>query len=107
MNKREFKRDMVALIKELKTEIGDEYRATDDPEDTLPGMQLTVGADSDNWGYQTGDNSYSGAAYFYADWATVSIYRRSNPHHLAREIIDQLLDSEADVFGESTEDSAT
>ena len=105
MNKREFKRDMVALIKELKTNIGDDYRATDDPEDTVPGMQLTVGADSNNWGYQTGDNSDSGAAYFYANWATVSIYRRSNSHHLALEIIDQLLDCEADVFGESTDDA--
>lgn len=50
-----------ALLRSLKPQISDEYRCTDDPDDTLPGMQVTVGASPNGtWHYQTGDNSYSG-----------------------------------------------
>lgn len=88
--------DWTKLVASLIPEIGDDYRASDDPDDETPGMQLTVGftpetADKDfSWSYQTGDNSYSGGAYFHAHWGVVSIYRDSNPAELAAELADQI-----------------
>ncbi len=86
-------KDLAELIKSLKPTIGDEYRASEfDSEDDLPSMLLTVGwsAESGDWDWQTGDNSYSGGAYFHSTWATVAIYRRSNSKELARDIRNQL-----------------
>jgi hypothetical protein len=84
------------LAASLIPEIGDDYRATDDPGDDVPGMCLTIGftpADKDkdaSWHYQTGDNSYSGGAYFHANWAVVYLYRDSVPSEMANDIADQL-----------------
>ena len=89
-------KDLAELIKSLKPTIGDEYRAYetlgDDEDDRIPSMLLTVGwsAESGEWDWQTGDNSYTGGAYFYPTWATVAIYRRSNSKELARDIRNQL-----------------
>jgi hypothetical protein len=85
--------ELTHLLRALKGTIHDDYRATE--EDTIPGMQVTVGAsdDMEDWNYQTGDNSYSGAAYFYPNWAVIYLYRRSNCFELARDAISQLLDS--------------
>lgn len=86
-------KDLAELIKQLKPAIEDDYRASEfDSEDDLPSMLLTVGwsAESGEWSWQTGDNSYAGAAYFYPTWATVAIYRRSNSKEVARDIRNQL-----------------
>lgn len=87
------------LIKSLIPEIGDDYRASDDPEDDTPGMSVTVGftpesEDKDaSWHYQTGDNSYSGGAYGHANWGVVSIYRDSKPSEIAEDIANQIGES--------------
>jgi hypothetical protein len=84
------------LVASLIPQIADDYRASDDPDDETPGMCLTIGftpesEDKDaSWSYQTGDNSYSGGAYFHGTWAVVSLYRDSNPAHVAGEISDQI-----------------
>ena len=84
------------LFKALKADIADDYRASDDPDDTTPGMQVTIGftpANEDNeasWSYQTGDNSYTGGAYSHPHWAVVSLYRRSNSRELAEECASQI-----------------
>ena len=84
------------LITSLIGDIGDDYRASDDPEDETPGMSVTIGftPESDtkdcSWHYQTGDNSFSGGAYLHAHWAVVSIYRDSNPKDIAEDIGNQL-----------------
>ena len=84
------------LFKELKADIGDEYRASDDPDDNTPGMFVTIGFTPQtedqycSWSYQTGDNSYSGGAYGHPHWAVVSLYRRSNSRELAKNCADQL-----------------
>jgi hypothetical protein len=95
-------KDLSALIRAVKADIGDEYRA--DEYDTVPGICLTVGwndktvnqwgqtQEAGSWSYQTGDNSYSGGAYGYPHWAVVSVYRRSDSRALAREIRSQLAD---------------
>ncbi len=82
-------KELVPLIKSIKKSICDDYRAFDG--DDIAGIQLTVGADGKgDWDYQTGDNSYSGGAYRFSDWAVVGIYRNSNSLEVAREIRDQL-----------------
>lgn len=86
-------KDLVPLIKSIKKQISDDFRAFD--EDEIPGIQLTVGADmvTGEWDYQTGDNSYSGGAYHYKDWGVVGIYRNSNCLELARDIQNQLAEA--------------
>jgi hypothetical protein len=76
---------LTSLIGRLIPRIGDEYRASE--EDEQPGMQLTIGADADDWSYQTGDNSYSGGAYRYAHWGVGAIYRDSDPAEVAESIV--------------------
>jgi hypothetical protein len=85
-------KDLSNVIKHVKSEISDEYRAFE--EDDIPGIQLTVGCDGEvgDWACQTGDNSFFGNAYGYRNWAVVGVYRRSNSISLARELQNQLLD---------------
>jgi hypothetical protein len=83
------------LLKSLKGDIDDDYRASED--DDKPGMQVTFGVTvnedgSLSWNYQTGDNSYSGGAYGHPVWAVVSLYRRSPCKELAAEAMDEALD---------------
>jgi hypothetical protein len=86
-------KELSALIKAVKQSIDNDCRASDDNEDTLPGIQLTCGINyQGEWSYQTGDNSYTGGAYGYPYWAVISVYRRSNSRDLAREILDQWLE---------------
>lgn len=100
MNATEFRDDMVALVASLITEIGDEYRATGcEPDDDTPSMDLTIGADADGWSYQTGDTSFTGGAYGYADWATVYLSRDSDPGKVADDIIGQLREAfDVEIF---------
>lgn len=87
-----------ALLKDLKKDIGDEYRATDDPEDSTPGMCVTVATTTGKeWSYQTGDNSYSGGCYSHPHWSVIYLHRRSNCTDLAREAVRELLDSVAEA----------
>lgn len=98
VTEREYKRierAVRALLIELKGTIGDDYRASDDPDDSTPGMQVTIGASvsedgSLSWSYQTGDNSFTGGAYGHPFWGVISLYRRSNCTDLAKEAIDQI-----------------
>lgn len=86
--------DLVKLVTALIPEIQDDYRATDDSEDNEPGMCLTVATD-DNvscWGFQTGDNSYTGGAYGLPHWAVVYLFRESDPQEIAKEISEQWAD---------------
>jgi hypothetical protein len=90
MNRDEFKAGLTALIAGLIPKIGDDYRASDDPSDDVPGMQITIGADGDGWSYQTGDNSYTGDAYGYQYWGLGAIYRDSDPAEVAEELLRDL-----------------
>lgn len=84
-------REITSLLKQLKKQIGDEYRASED--DTVPGMQVTVSTnDGSDWSYQTGDNSYTGGCYGHAHWAVINLYRRSKSAELAAEAVSELAD---------------
>lgn len=91
MSKRdEFLGELAALARELIPTIGDEYRASDDPFDDTPGMQVTIGVNAKGWNYQTGDNSFVGGAYGYAHWGVGSLYRDTDPAEFARDILQDL-----------------
>lgn len=82
------------LLRSLKPDICDDYRASED--DETPGMQVTFGVTlgedgSLSWSYQTGDNSFTGGAYGHPVWAVVSLYRRSNSRELAKEAMEEAL----------------
>ena len=85
------------LLKELKKDIGDNYRACED--DEIPGMCVTIGftpstEDKDcSWSCQTGDNSYTGGAYGHAHWAVIYLYRRSKSRELAEQAADEEFES--------------
>lgn len=91
-------KSLSSLIKALKPTIRDDYRAYADEhsldDENIPSMLLTVGwdAESGGWSWQSGDNSFSGSAYFYPHWGIVAVYRRSNSLDLARDIRSQLAD---------------
>lgn len=94
---RELEADIYRLLRNLKPTIADDYRASDDPDDKLPGMQVTIGATVQDdgtfqWDYQTGDNSFSGGAYRHATWGIGYLYRRSNCRELAASIVSEIAD---------------
>jgi hypothetical protein len=112
MNREEFIADVASLVAELIPQIDDDYRASececkgpfhgdDHDADCLPSMLLTIGADADNWSYQTGDNSYSGGAYGYAVWGVGYIYRDSDPREVAKEIADDIDENDESIYDES------
>ena len=55
-------------------------------------ITVTLGADESGYGMQTGDNSYTGAAYGFRHWGVTDLYRRSNCRELAKELIEQILE---------------
>ena len=83
--------EVSALIRAIKPDIDDDY--VDEPGDT-PSIQLTIGHDPESgaWNYQTGDNSFSGGAYLYPNWAVDWVTRRCNSRETARRMIDELRD---------------
>lgn len=86
--------EWAALLRSLKADIADDYRATDDPEDSTPGMLVTFGLDpqTGKWGYQTGDNSFTGGAYSFPVWGLAYLYRRSNAKETAREAMSDAME---------------
>ncbi len=94
---------LLALVRAVQLDIGDEYRAY--PEDEEPSIQLTVAHNlkrcatdpefvRDGWTYQTGDNSYTGGAYSRPDWAVVGVYRNSDPADVIDDILSQFSELE-------------
>ena len=78
------------LLSAIKRDICEEYM---DIGDESPNITVTIGAnDKGQWDYQTGDNSFSGAAYLYPHWAVVTLFRDSNCLELARDVKEQILD---------------
>jgi len=89
-----FRKEIRSLLISLKSTIHNDDRAHEGA--TLPSVAVTVGAkitpDGIDWAFQTGDNSYSGLAYFYSDWGICDLHRRDNTTDLARDIVEQFLD---------------
>ena len=96
MKEAQFKADLVELARALITTIADDDRCSDDPDDENPGILVTVGADANGWGYQTGGNSYSGGAYGFATWGLGYLYRDTDPEEFASAILSDLADGAPD-----------
>ena len=89
--KAEFKTELTELVRQLIPTIRDDYRAApDDRSDDTPSMAITIGADDKGWSYQTGDNSFTGGAYGYANWGLGTIDRDSDPADVAAQLLDSL-----------------
>lgn len=93
----DFEREVANLIESLIPDIEDDFRCTDDPDDDIPGMLVTVGATISedgfiSWGYQTGDNSYTGGAYRHPLWGSRGISRATNGKDAAKEIVGDIAD---------------
>lgn len=85
------------LLDDLKPTISEDCRATDDPDDDQPGIQVTVGARLSNgkwdWDYQTGDNQYSGGVYRFSDWGVGYLYEDSDTEEVADDIANEILEA--------------
>lgn len=83
------------LFEDLKHEITSETLVETGDGDK-PGIEVTIGwrynprTNEFDWDYQTGDNSYHGAAYSYQFWVTTTILRMSNSADLAQDVIDEI-----------------
>lgn len=68
--------------------IADPYN-TEDEDSTYT---VTIGFNNDltEYGYQTGDNSFSGIAYFYPNWVVLDVYPDSDPQELLYELNSQI-----------------
>lgn len=94
--------EIARLVRAVRSDICSDYRCTDDPDDTTPGILLTVGASLDgSWSWQTGDNSFTGGAYGHAHWGIGYVYRRSNSFEVADTILDELAEAMAYDFEQS------
>lgn len=90
---------LISLLTSLIPTIGDDYRATDDPEDNEPGMCVTIGASVDGtWSWQTGDNSFMGGACHHPHWGVGYLYRDSLPKDVADGILDEIADGMASAI---------
>lgn len=97
MSKLPSRDDLDLLVRDVRTSIRPEYRASNDEIDA-PGICLTIGwnPDSGGWGWQTGDNSFSGNASFYPVWAVVNIYTDTDVTAVVDEILEELEDYDYD-----------
>ena len=90
-----FMNELIKIIEGVKEEYTKYY--IDDEE--IECLQLTVGSNGDKgfdgeveFGCQTGDNSYTGAAYGYRCWGVAYIYDDTDSKETAEEIAEQLAD---------------
>jgi len=85
--------ELTRVLACLQRSIADDYRATiQEPDDTLPMVDITIACDEDGDGfaYQTGDNSFAGDCYGFPVWAVSTLSREDNPAHVAAELLAQL-----------------
>ena len=83
---------LVADLDRVRREIDDDCLAFEGDEE--PGIQYTLACNDDGSDYaaQTGDNSYTGAAYGLAHWGVVGVYRDGVLADVARDLISQNID---------------
>jgi hypothetical protein len=92
LNTPEFEEEIRHLVNYTKNTILGEDDG-DWEEDETPFNYLTIGMnEAGEWGFQTGDNSFTGGAYGYPHWAVVSITEDSDPEEVFQDICDQLAD---------------
>lgn len=93
-NLKELEPLLVAELKRLRATIGKDDNCTSAEPGDPPGMDVTLGINDDasEYALQTGDNSFTGAAYGFPHWGNSSLMRDatdSDVEYVAREIIRQ------------------
>ena len=89
-----FKEDLIFLADKIVTDYEENYK----DDEHVDYIQLTIGTNGDlcevtgsvEYGYQTGDNSYTGGAYGYSHWGVVEITDESDTEEVADSLIEQL-----------------
>lgn len=81
------------LVRDIQLCITPEDRADESSDE--PSILLTVGVSRDDsgsysFGYQTGDNSFNGAAYFHPAWGVATVTSDCDPGRVAADILDQV-----------------
>ena len=82
-------KELASELKGLKPYIEDDFIQEGDEK---PSITITFAADKKGWAIQTGDNSYSGSAYGYSNWAVGYLYRNSNCRNLAKDLLEEVKD---------------
>jgi hypothetical protein len=64
------------------------------------GLDVTIGYDFEEvnnleWNYQTGDNSFSGSAYLFPNWVTLTLFPNSNCSTLSSYAVDEIIENES------------
>lgn len=84
-----FRKEAEDILKFLKS-----YLQTD--RGSSQEIYITIGVtpteDGFSWGYQTGDNSFTGGAYGHPHWVLLYLRGRSNCRELSKEAVNQLKD---------------
>jgi hypothetical protein len=79
--------ELTNLLEGIKPQICEECI----DEDGQAYIEVTIGVSIDgSWDYQTGDNSFSGAAYRHKDWGVTYIYADSDCEELAQNLLMRL-----------------
>ena len=99
--------ELVPILDQVQANIDEDCRASDDPDDETPAIQFTVGltvTEEDeegrkmrvpkikSWGWQSGDNSFSGGAYGEPHWGVGALEEDTNTRALAKEIVYEAFD---------------
>ena len=87
--------DIRLLVRDLQLCIAPDDRADECSDE--PSILLTIGVSRDDsgrysFGYQTGDNSFNGAAYFHPAWGVATVTSDCDPDRVAADILDQVED---------------
>lgn len=83
------------LVRDLQLCITPEDRSDESSDE--PSILLTIGVSRDDsgrylFGYQTGDNSFHGAAYFHPSWGVATVTSDCDPDAVTSDIINQVED---------------
>ena len=95
----DFRNQITRLVSVIQAEYINHYRDDED----IDYLQLTVGSHDEtthpqyrdvdteiDWGFQTGDNSYTGGAYGFPNWAVAYIDDEVEISSVVDDIIDEL-----------------
>lgn len=54
-------------------------------------LSVTFGIDSngEEWAFQTGDNSFTGTAYLFPNWAVITLYPESDKESVIEWVLDE------------------
>jgi hypothetical protein len=106
-NETEVIAEWARLLTSLKADIDPAGPFADGDGEDIPALDVTFGVtvcDDGNlsWGYQTGDNSFTGGAYGHPYWGVVYLTRDADVMEIARAAMEECMEG-VTVFGEQSE----